>query len=366
VTLCFAVRLTVILRVLENAMRFACYSAVLCLLLGGLTATAVAQCKGNRGTWTAELSQDQPGNLQFRLTCSEDAGSMGHPLSLTELQGLDPAAIHGNHTPVKFSLVREAGSLQFEGVFNEDVGYGEFTFTANQEFLSAMKQMGYPAAAEKAFTLACIDVTRAYVLELRELGFHPDLDKVIEARVFNVNRDQVNGLKAVGMTDLELGKLVQYRIFNVTPEYVQQMRKSFPGISLEKMTEMRIHQVTPEFASQMSSLGYSGLNVDQLIAFRIHNVTSSYIQEIDKLGFKKLDADQLIQFRIFNVNASQIEELAKEGYGNLSAQDLVNFRIHRVDAGFIQTVKKAGYPHPTPDELVGFRIMGIRHKTAGL
>ena len=347
-------------------MRIAYKSAGLYLFLSALTVAGVAQCSANRGTWTAELSDDQSGKLQFRLTCSKDLGSIGHPLSPSELQGLDPAAIHGKHTPVKFTLVREAGSMQFEGTFNEGVGYGEFTFTANQEFLSAMKQMGYPDAAEKAFTLACINVTRAYVEELHSLGFHPNLDKVIEARIFNVNREQFNGLKAVGVTSLELDKLVQYRIFNVTPEYVQQMRTSFPGISLEKMTEMRIHHVTPEFASEMSRLGYAGLNVDQLIAFRIHNVTPDYIQEMGKLGFEKLDADQLVQFRIFNVNASQIEDLAKEGYKNLSAQDLVNFRIHHVDPGFIEAVKKAGYPHPTPDELVEFRIMGIRHRTAGL
>ena len=347
-------------------MRIAYKLAGLCLLLGALTLAGSAQCRTGRGTWTAELSGDQFGKLQFRLTCSQDTGSMGHPLSPSELQGLDPAAIHGKHTPVKFSLVREAGSLEFEGAFNEGVGYGEFTFTANQEFLSAMKQMGYPEAADKAFTLASIDVTRAYVLELRALGFHPDLDRVIEARIFNVNRDQVNGLKAAGVRELELSNLVQYRIFNITPEYVQQMRTSFPGITLEKMTEMRIHHVTAEFRSEMSRLGYPELSVDQLIAFRIHNVTPDYIQEMDKLGFNKLDADQLVQFRIFNVNASQVEDLAQEGYKNLSAQNLVNFRIHHVDSGFVEAVKKAGYPHPTPDELVEFRIMGIRHRTAGL
>ncbi len=112
--------------------------AALPLLLGFLTIAAVGQCKSNRGTWTAQLANDQSGKLQFRMTCSQGVDSMGHPLSPTELQGLDPAAIRGNHMPVKFSLLREAGSLQFEGTFNDGVGYGEFTFTPNQEFLSAM------------------------------------------------------------------------------------------------------------------------------------------------------------------------------------------------------------------------------------
>jgi hypothetical protein len=341
-------------------MRTVCKRALVLLVLGVFSAAAVAQCKNNRGTWTAEPAKDHPELLQFRFVCSQEIGSTDHPLAPSELQGLDPAAVHGQHSAVKFRLVREAGTLQFEGSFNEGRGYGEFTFAANPEFLAAMKEMGYSIHEDKPFVLTLIDMTRAYIQELRSLGFHPDLDKLIEARIFNINREQVNGLKAVGVSDLALDKLVQYRIFHVTPEYIQQMRAAFPGISLEKMPEMRIHNVTPAFASEMSRLGYSGLNVDQLIAFRIHNVTPDFITEMDKLGFNKLDADRLVQFRIFNVNANQIQDLAKEGYKNLSADELVNFRIHHIDTEFIEQVKKAGHQHPTPNELVEFKIMGLR------
>ena len=70
-------------------------SAALPVILSVLTVAAVGQCKSNRGTWTAQLANDQSGKLQFRMTCSQDVDSMGHPLSPTELQGLDPAAIQG-------------------------------------------------------------------------------------------------------------------------------------------------------------------------------------------------------------------------------------------------------------------------------
>lgn len=353
-------------RNLEDAMRTLGKGAVLLFVLGVFSAAAAAQCKNNRGTWTAEPAKDHAELLQFRLICSQDIGSTDRPLAPSELQGLDPAAVHGEHAAVKFRLAREAGTIQFEGSFNEGVGSGEFTFTANPEFLAAMKQMGYPIADDKPFVLTVIDMTRAFVQELRSLGFNPGLDKLIEARIFNINREQVNGLKAVGVSDLPLDKLIQYRIFHVTPEYVQQMRAAFPGISVEKMTEMRIHNVTSAFASEMSRLGYSGLNVDQLIAFRIHNVTPDYISEMGELGFKKLDADQLVQFRIFNVNANQIQDLAKEGYKDLSAEDLVAFRIHHIDSEFIDKVKKAGHQHPTPNELVEFKIMGLRRRSAEL
>lgn len=332
-----------------------------------LSAAAIADCNHKaRGTWTAEPSDKDRNLLEFKFNCAHDNGSTDRPLNPTELQGLDPAAIQGSHVPVKFHLLREAGTFDFEGTFNAGVGYGEFTFSANQQFLTDLKQMGLSDADSKAFVLAALDVTRAYIKELRGLGFDPDLDKVITGRIFNVDREQVEGLKAVGVSNPSLDDLVQYRIFHVTPEYIKQTRAAFPALPMEKMVAMRIHQVTPEFAQEMSRAGYTNLSADQLIAFKIHGVSPEFVRQMASLGFKGVDADHLVSFRIFNVNADQIQDLSKAGYSGLAADDLINFRIHHIDSAFIERVKQAGYQHPSPGELVDFKIMGIRHRTAGL
>lgn len=330
-----------------------------------LTAAAIADCK-DRGTWTAEPSSENPSLLQFRFTCSRENGGIDRPLSPSAVAGLDPAAINGSHVPVKFRLAREAGTFDFDGTFNAGVGYGEFTFAANQQFLADLKQMGFSDTDSKAFVLAALDVTRAYIKELRGLGFDPDLDKVIAGRIFNVDREQVDGLKAVGVSSPSLDDLVQYRIFHVTPEYIRQTRAAFPGLAIDKMVAMRIHQVTPEFAQEMSRAGYTNLSADQLIAFKIHGVSPEFVHQMASLGFKGVDADHLVSFRIFNVNPDQIQDLSKSGYSALAADDLINFRIHHIDSAFIEKVKQAGYQHPFPGELVDFKIMGIRHRTAGL
>jgi hypothetical protein len=324
-----------------------------------LTFSAAAQTQ-LRGTWTAEISSKQPDQLQLNLYRQSKQSQMGNSMNISEFRGLDRASIDAANTPVKFLLVRDAGSVQFDGTFNKGLGHGEFNFTANQEYLSAMKQLGYSEVDSKAFELAIIDVSRAYAKEIKDLGYNPDLQGLIEARIFKVGREQIAGLKSVGVTDLSLHKLVEYQIFNVTPDYVREMRAAFPNISLDKMVEMRIHKATPEFAKEMAQLGYSGLTADQLVAFRIHKVTPEFIREVADLGFKNLGPDQLVEFRIFGVGPDQIKDLAKEGYTNLSAQQLVAFRIHKIDSTFIAKVKKAGYQHPSPEQLVDFKILGIR------
>jgi len=318
-----------------------------------------------RGTWTADISKKDTDKLHLNMFRSSERGQMGSSYTFSEL-GLTRAIVEGTNVQTDFRLQRDAGNVEFHGTFNQGLGHGEFNFTANQEYLAAMKQMGYTDVDRKSFELAMLDVSRAYAKEIRDLGFKTNLEELIEARIFNVNREQVEGLRAVGVTNLPMKKLVEYRIFDVTPEYVKQMRASFPNISVDKMVEMRIHKATPEFAKEMANLGYSGLSADKLVEFRIHGVTPEFIREVGELGFKNLNADMLVQFRIFGVNADQIKELAKEGYTNLSAQKLVEFRIHHVDGAFIEKVKRAGYAHPSPDQLVEFKILGIRVKEADL
>ena len=327
-----------------------------------VVATLVYAQSSARGTWTSEVRSDEPGTINLQMQRAMKHSNMGTNFKVTDLRGLDPAALKGSNIPVKFDVARDAGTIAFTGTFNEGLGHGEFQFTANPEYLSGMKAMGYQDVDEKAFELATLDVSRAFAKEIRDLGYKTDLKELIEARIFNVGREQVEGLKAVGLTNLPMKKLVEYQIFHVTPDYIRQMRASFPNIEMDQMVAMRIHKATPEFAKEMAALGYSNLSAQELINFRIHGVSPEFIREVGELGLKSLSAEQLVQFRIFGVGRDQISDLAKEGYTNLAPGTLVSFKIHGVDSHFIEKVKRAGYKHASPDELITFKILGIRHK----
>jgi hypothetical protein len=333
------------------------------VLLAILAVVALVYAQSNaRGTWTAEVRSEDPGTLNLQMQRAMKHSNMGNNFKVADLRGLDAAALKGSNVPVKFDLARDAGTIAFSGTFNEGLGHGEFQFTANPEYLSGMKAMGYTDVDEKAFELTAIDVSRAFAKEIRDLGYKTDLKELIEARIFNVGREQVEGLKAVGLTNLPMKTLVEYQIFHVTPDYIRQMRASFPKIEMEQLVAMRIHKATPEFAQEMAKLGYSNLSADQLINFRIHGVTPEFIREVGELGLKNLSADQLVEFRIFGVGRDQIDDLAKEGYTNLPPQTLVSFKIHGVDSRFIEKVKRAGFKHASPDQLIDFKILGIRHR----
>src|SRR3954466_5116125 len=151
------------------------------LIMVAMLAISSAAQTQLRGTWTAEVSSKRPDKLQLNFFRSSERGQMGQSMEYSELKGLDPSAVQATNVPVKFQLVRDAGTVQLDGTFNKGLGHGEFNFAANQEYLSAMKQLGYAEVDRKAFELAVIDVSRAYAKEIRELGFDTSLDKLIEA-----------------------------------------------------------------------------------------------------------------------------------------------------------------------------------------
>jgi len=335
---------------------------LLVLAILAVVATLVYAQSTARGTWTAEVRSDEPGTLNLQMQRATKHSNMGTNYKVSELNGLDPAALKGSNVPVKFEINRDAGTISFTGTFNEGLGHGEFQFTAKPDYISGMKALGYSDVEDKAYELTALDVSRAFAKEIRDLGFKADLKELIEARIFNVGREQVEGLKSVGITNLPLKKLVEYQIFHVTPDYIRQMRASFPKIDMDQVVAMRIHNATPEFAQEMAKLGYSNLSAEELINFRIHGVSPEFIREVGELGLKNLSAEQLVQFRIFGVGRDQISDLAKEGYTGLAPETLVSFKIHGVDSRFIEKVKRAGYKHASPDQLINFKIMGIRVK----
>jgi len=332
------------------------------ILLIAMSASAQLQ---SRGTWAIDREgMHEAGKVHLSLYYLHK-NQFGHDVDIANLRGLDAHALESGG-PVKFQLQREAGTIQFEGTFNKGVGTGTYEFTANPDFVAKLNKMGFKGVENEALSLAMVDVTTAYAEELHSLGFQPDLDHLISGRIFNVNREQVEGLKAVGITGLSLEKLVELRIFNVNPEFVREMRAKNPNVTIDQLVEARIFKTTPEFVFAMKQEGYPDLTQEQLTAFKIHNVTPEYIKEMRALGFKDLTADQLVEFRIFNVGGDQIRDLSKEGYKDLTAEQLVAFRIHNIDSKFIERVRKAGYSHPSPDQLVQFKIMGIQKAEADI
>ena len=318
--------------------------ATLTLLLSLIAAAGAAAIDG---ALTASLDEKRPGRLYFSITRGRSHQN-GMTLPAAAFTGLSASQIQAAvMTPVQFELRREAGTVAYEGTFRNGNGAGQFTFTPDRRYIAAVRALGIEFDLEREtgggeeedlFTLTLFDVSTAFIRGMIAKGYKVSLDKYLSMRIFDVTPEYVREMRSLGFRDISADDLVAARIHAVTPDYVRQTRAAGWDLSLAELQSSRIHGATPEFAEEMRKAGFGDLPHDDLVSFRIHRVTPEFIESLHRLGYDGLTADQLISMRIHRVTAEFIRELEAAGYTKVPVQKLIAMRIHGIDAKFVKAL----------------------------
>jgi hypothetical protein len=303
------------------------------------------------GAWTAAIDEKRPDRVYLNLTQGR-FNNMGSTYALSGLSGLTSAQIHAAAmTPVQFAMQREAGTIAFEGTFRNGKGAGQFAFTPDRSYISKIRSLGLELDLEKRrkrkdrteeddlFTLALHDVSTSFIKSMMAEGYRVSLAKYLEMRIFNITPEYIREMRSLGFKEIDADELVASKIHRVTPDFVREMRAAGWNLSLDDYQSAAIHGATPKFAEEMRKLGYGGMSHDDLVSFRIHRVTPEFIEELRTLGYTKVSADDLVAMRIHRVTPEFIRELASAGYEKVPPQKLVEMRIHRIDAQYLRKMR---------------------------
>lgn len=267
------------------------------------------------GEWKATVKSEREGpdhiNLSFeRRTERGHRSQMGQTYSYSELNGLSRAQAESGG-PVRFSLVREAGTIECEGSFANGRGAGTFRFTPNQAFVAAMKARGFDFekaessrhgsrdAEDRLFAAATLNITTALADDLLAADFGPlDTDDLFKAAIFKVDSKFMREMKASGYPNLGMEELVKARIFKVDAEFVREVvGLGFEREPFESLVKMRIFKVTPEFIAEARGEGLQNLSIEDLVKMKIFNIDADFIRRARAEGVP-LEVEQLVQRRI--------------------------------------------------------------------
>jgi hypothetical protein len=280
----------------------------LVLLVWITGANAVAQTAVS-GDWTGSVSKNNS-KINLHLERRSDKGGRhenGQTYEFSDLQGLGrEQALSGG--PVSFSLVREAGRIDFEGSFQNGKGSGTFRFTANPSFAAAMKSRGFDFeensdderhSDNRIFAAAMLNVTTALADDLASAGFGKlQVEDLFKAAIFKVNSQFMREMKASGFEDLGMEELVKARIFKIDADFVRQVSQmGFSKEPFESLVKMQIFKVTPEFVTEMRNEGLNNLQIEDLVKLRIFKIDTEFIRNAKADGVP-LEVERLVQRRI--------------------------------------------------------------------
>lgn len=338
---------------------------LLALVLASSADGAVRQSAGApiEGTWRADYDNYWTRNnserwisIQLQREGSHNNNGIGIPER--DVPALSDRRASG---PIKFTLTRDAGNIDFTGQAADGRGRGDFRFTPNADFVSGMGRLGYAnLSGEDVWRFAMHDVSRDYVTNFRSAGYQLDASELIKSRIHGATPAFAEQVKDQGLGRPDIDDLVKMRIHGVTAEFIKAMRDlGYKDLPIEKLVKLRIHGVTPDYVRGMAALGFKDQTLDDLVRFRIHGVSSDFVKAFTDLGYKNLDAEDLVKMRIHGVTAQFVRNLAALGYKDLRIEELVKMRIHGVTPEYIRQMRDAGYPNVKVDRLVQFRIHGV-------
>jgi hypothetical protein len=306
---------------------------------------------GFEGAWTASSSEKKTGYVHLNMTHHPNSMN-GNTMAVSKLAGLTVAQIaSATTTPVSFSIRNEAGSLAFEGTFRNGNGAGQFVFTSNPGYLDAMRALGVDVTPDRErrgrlhdeqellYQYVVHDVSTAYVKSMIAEGYRLPLHEYLELRIFDVTPEYIREMRDLGFRNITNEEAVASRIHRVTPDYIRSMRAAGWDLTLEELQSTAIHGATPAFAEEMKKAGYPDLDIDELVSFRIHRITPEFIRDLRQLGYDRIDADDLVSMSIHRVTPEYIRELKDAGYSRIPVEKLISMRIHKVDAEFLRKMK---------------------------
>jgi hypothetical protein len=283
----------------KNRPRLSLAPAIVVLL--ALAAPSAARAQALDGRWILDFDRED-GRVQLTMKRSSAHGNWNSSsgYEMTEFHGLTRPG-SGAGQPARFELVRDAGTIRFEGELDDMGGSGRFQFAGNPEFEKAWTAMGHASlTADTVFAFTLHDVSRHFIEDLRSLGYD----------------------------HLPAERLIAMRIHGAGPEFIRDLKSlGYDRLPVEGLIPMRIHGASPEFVRDMKSLGYERLPVEELVTMRIHGVSPEYVRQLQALGFRHVPVEELVAMRIHGVSIEFARSM-KERYADVTVDELVNMRIH--------------------------------------
>lgn len=219
---------------------------------------------------------EQPGKLRLRIGNDECQGdrhcgsSFGND-SMSRFTGFSAADLSREGAQLTATLNAEAGVFTCAGTVHSGELAGSSTFTPNEDFVDRMDKMGFSGFdTEKLLAFALLDVESAWVESLKNARVEGmDTDNLLALRIFRVDPAYISGLTALGYEVPHADQLISLRVQGVNAQEVREIRDLGFQPSLDDLIQIRIFHVTPDFIRRMQARGFHDLTIAKLVQIKI-------------------------------------------------------------------------------------------------
>ncbi len=248
---------------------------ICCVLMAGnaslLHASTMDKLQGNCVIRAAEQADRAQLELQ-RTDCKrEDCGDQNTMEPWSVLRGLTPDSLRHEGTHADATISAEAGTLTCSGTVHDMRLVGTYAFAPDERFVARMQDAGFEGLdSEKLEAYTLFQINMAWIESLKRAGVTGlNTDNLIALRIFKAEDAYVRELAGLGYAAPPADQLIALKVQGVDPAEVKQVRALGLNPDMDELVQMRIFKITPEFIRRMQSKGLEKLTIAKLVQIRI-------------------------------------------------------------------------------------------------
>ena len=170
----------------------------------------------------------------------------------------------------------------------------------------------------------------------------------------------IDALKAVGLTDLSVDKLIALKIQGVTPEYVKEMRAAGFDASAGELIAMKVQGVSADYVKRVGAAGWRDLSTGQIIAMKVQDIDPAQAAEFKReFGFEDFSFGQMMAFRTQGITPEYVRGLRSAGFKDLSTGQIIAAKVQGITPEFLQKVREHGFSNLSLHQLIGLKVAGV-------
>lgn len=314
------------------------------------------------GAWFATID-DKLVSIQFKNDKNENSFNNTSFL-LTELKDFQ------KEKPGIFTIIRDAGRMEFNGRFEENTGMGRYKFTGDKTFVDFLKKEkidGYDEEDLMAYFM--VDVTRSYVQMLKQKGYS-DLGKLtlLPLAALKVDAAYIESLKANGFSSLPPHELISLKALGIDGAYIQDIKKAgYTNITSHQLVSFKAQGIDGKYISDMRAAArkdgkadpVDNDSPDDIIAYKALNVDPAYIRSLEGLGLKNISSSDLVAMKAQGITADYIRNLQAAGYKDFSTHDLIAIKAQNITPEFVKSFASVGFDKISFEDAIPLKAMGI-------
>lgn len=185
--------------------------------------------------------------------------------------GINSNALAQEGAQLDARLKSDAGELRCTGTVHDGVLSGRYMFSPDASFQQRMTTMGFEglnSSKQQGFLL--LDITLDWVQQMKDAGVTGlTTDHLMGLRAVGVNPEYIHAMARAGYPELAANKLTEMKAVGVTPEKAKEARSLGFQPNEQELIQMSIFKIDRSFIERMRAKGLTNLTVAKLVQVKI-------------------------------------------------------------------------------------------------